>query len=724
MSLFTSPRTANSRAQSKRLIGETKASPARPKPGRFPATIDKMKLTVPLLLLALSLTAQPLGAQPILHFTFDGDTPDTLTDAISGKRATLLGNAVGAPGVQGKCLILDGLTSFATLESSQIPKLENAFTVEAWIALGAYPLASAPIVDLHDPAKGGLFFGIDAHGRLVIGVRAGNRWQSLTGAGVIPLRQWHHVAGVYSPGTGLSLLVDGHEVGSLRIEGAFEPAKELDLLIGRHRIKQKPEGPVRADSTGVVFDFLDGALDELKIHARALSPQEIAQAYKAVTVPTESPLPPRVLPAGPTAPGPFGAFYTHLQFYPQWDAPWRVGDNADVVVRFDQAPYRFVFWRGTSYIPNWVSENGIWYNNEFNETWAGVLGCGEPMSDKQCRFSHVRILENSPARAVIHWRYALVDVFYTQARVDPLTGWGDWSDEVYTIYPDGTSVRDITLHSSHPEQPHEWQESIVVMGPGFSPNNSIEPGGVTLVNAAGESVTYSWEQSTPPAKPGKPAQPCIQLINTKSRFRPFAILRPQDKPDFDVYAGEIRRDVSIYPWWNHWPAATFPSDGRFAMAADRPSHSSLTHLFWEPFQQGHQWMRKIMLAGMTDQSAQSLLGLMRAWATPAELRLTGLGFASQGYDQAQKAYILRRQDPQTSAPLRFELAASADSPVINPAFVIKNWGETEPTLTLNGQAVPRGNQCRFGHHPTLEGTDLVVWLQTAAASPISVGLSH
>ncbi len=140
-----------------------------------------------------------------------------------------------------------------------------------------------------------------------------------------------------------------------------------------------------------------------------------------LAVPSLVPLAPRVLPTGPPGPGPFGAFYTRLKFYPQWDATWRVSDLADVVVRFDSLPIRFVFWRGTSYVPHWVTENGIWYNNEFNETWTGVKGCGEPMSDKQCRYSHVRVIESTDARAVVHWRYALADVFYTIARTDPAT---------------------------------------------------------------------------------------------------------------------------------------------------------------------------------------------------------------------------------------------------------------------------------------------------------------
>jgi hypothetical protein len=66
-----------------------------------------------------------------------------------------------------------------------------------------------------------------------------------------------------------------------------------------------------------------------------------------------------------------------------------------VVVRFDRAPYWFTFWRGTSYIPHWVTENGIWYDNEFTETFPpGMVGSAEPMSDKQCRLlagAHSRV---------------------------------------------------------------------------------------------------------------------------------------------------------------------------------------------------------------------------------------------------------------------------------------------------------------------------------------------
>jgi hypothetical protein len=254
------------------------------------------------------------------------------------------------------------------------------------------------------------------------------------------------------------------------------------------------------------------------------------------------------------------------------------------------------------------------------------------------------------------------------------------------------------------------------MGPGFSPANSIEPAGLTLVDDTGERLDYSWEKATP--KRGKPEHPCIQLINTKSRFKSFAILRPQDAPTWNVYGGEVRRGVSIYPWWNHWPAGGYASDGRYAMAADRPSHSSLTHLYWGAYQTGPQWMRKIMLAGMTDQPAESLLPLVRSWSRPAELKPTGRGFKSQGYDPAQKAYILNCEKP--GADLSFDLAANAESPVVNPAFVILGWGSADATLECNGKKLARGDDFRRGHRQTIDGEDLIVWLKLQTDSPVKI----
>ena len=195
------------------------------------------------------------------------------------------------------------------------------------------------------------------------------------------------------------------------------------------------------------------------------------------------------MPSGPEGPGRFGAYYERLEYSPSWDEPWRVGPDADVVVRFDAGGHRFVFWRGTSYIPCWVTDTGVWYTNEFVERSGrdcpNTEGCCEPMSDKQCRFSHVRIIENNDARVVIHWRYAPVDVAYHHPFVDPETGWSDWVDEYYTIYPDAVGVRKATVYTSAPDAWIEWQEAIVLNQPGTRPEDNIELGALSVANMRG-----------------------------------------------------------------------------------------------------------------------------------------------------------------------------------------------------------------------------------------------
>ena len=108
-------------------------------------------------------------------------------------------------------------------------------------------------------------------------------------------------------------------------------------------------------------------------------------------------------------------------------------------------------------------------------------------------------------------------------------------------------MRKIVAHTSQPDAGREWHEGIVVMGPGTTPNDALEPAGLTLANSRGESVDVSWEKATPPKDPAQPPRAGIQRINTRSRYRPFAIARSQDDPRFDVYAGEVRREVSVYP---------------------------------------------------------------------------------------------------------------------------------------------------------------------------------
>ena len=686
-----------------------------------------MKFVIFLSLLLPALTPAAI-AQPLAAWKFDALTPgenggQTTREEISGERDIVSGNAWLVPGVSGKALALDGITAYLVHKAEWVPSFAGAFTVEAWVAVGAYPFNWCPIVQQQDGENAGYFFGIGDQGQVVFNLAADGKWQGAETSKHLPLRAWVHLAGVYAPGKGVTIYINGRPAATQAIEGKFIPATHADLWIGRNMTdleQAHPVGKNRQVPTGI---FFDGILADLVLCNGAQSPADLAAAYEERKPLAAPELEARVLPAGPPGPGSFGAFYTRLKYYKGWDDYWRVGDSPDVVVRFDQAPYRFVFWRGTSYIPNWVTENGIWYNNEFTEDFEkGLQGSAEPMSDKQCRFSHVRILESNPARVVIHWRYEPVDVNYTPSHVDPLTDWGDWTDELYTLYPDGVGIRKITVHTSAVTVKREWHEGIVVMSPGMSPNDAIEPEGLTLINDQGTTHTYSWKNQPPPKRPADLPDANIQLINTKSKYKSFAAVRTVDKPWFDIYAGEIRPEISMYPWWNHWPTAFGPSNGRYAQAADRASHSSLTHLHWNDYATGQNWAVKIMLHGMTDRPASELAAVVRSWEYPAPLTMTSGGFSGGDYDQAERAYALTAVASPAQSPLSCTLAASTASPIHNLAFIIKNWGAAEAVLTLNGRKISRGPDFRLGHRETLESNDLIVWIKVETTEPLKLAL--
>ena len=134
-------------------------------------------------------------------------------------------------------------------------------------------------------------------------------------------------------------------------------------------------------------------------------------------------------------------------------------------------------------------------------------------------------------------------------------------------------------------------------------------------------------------------------------------------------------------------------------------------------------MTKIMLDGLTTKSAADLVPLAKSWLSAPAIDLSGQGFTSEGYDPTQRAYVLSRQAGSSAKGFHSVLKASADSPLVNAAFLIKNWGEANPRLVINGKAVPQGPNFRYGHISKLEGTDLVIYAQIESTKPTTVEVS-
>ncbi len=435
---------------------------------------------------------------------------------------------------------------------------------------------------------------------------------------------------------------------------------------------------------------------------------------------------PMQLPSGQGANRRFGAYYTKLKYYPEWDKPWRVGPDADVVVQFDDGGHRFVFWRGTNYIPHWVTDNGIWYNNEFTETWP-TRGCSEPMSDKQCRYSNVRIIENHPGRVVVHWRYALCDVDYRIAWPDSETGWGDWADEYYYIYPDAIGTRKIILHTSRTadfethhrkaDLGHEWHEGIMVYNAFVMPEEVLHVDAVHVANMKGESERWSWQ------KPGRPTTPTpdgsnIVLMNVRSQRNPF-VISPQGCY-LDAYKG--CQSGSRFRWRDHWPTTMEDVTGRNA-SGRKASHGSFFNIGDTPvYERDGVSITKVLLHGMSGEGKgiDSLLPVAKSWLKAPKLAVESAGVRDLGYDQSQRAYVLSCDKAHTTKSLEFKLKASEESPVVNPAFIIKNRGEGSIKVAIDGKEKKAGIDFQYGYNRNLEGTDLVIWLKEESVKPVCI----
>lgn len=669
-----------------------------------------------------------------VRWSFDAGSDEALRQSLAKSGDELKGYWRLVPGVSGRALEFDGYTTEVTRSGKNVPALGDAFTVSAWVALNNYPWNWVPIIDQSEFQQVGFSLGIDAFGHLGLSSSIEGVWKQVISSETLPLKKWVHVTGSFQRGAGLTILIDGKPAGHLETGGSFWQARNASLVIGRVRQPVNSFPAWISHPQDLIEYSLDGDLDEVTLVDHAISAEEDRAQVSGVSKPSGEVIPWALLPAGPPGTGPFGAMYASLRFSPSWDRVRRMGPESDVVVRFEKSAMRLVFWQGNNYIPAWVTENGKWYTDEFLETWGeGCRGAGdcEPMSDKQSRYSHVSVLASSEARAVIHWRYALAEARnYEGANADPRTGWFDWADEYWTVYPDGTAVRKQVLHSSALDRPHEWQETIVINGPGQRPEDNIEADALTLENMAGETATYHWEPKTDdafslpkgPAKLDRPSNANIQIVHLKSAQNPFEIVWPTGT-SFDTYNGEP--SYSMFEWWNHWPVAQVGSSGRPAIAADRASHSSLSHIYWDPYERTAESTTKLMLCGLTDRdsAAKQLAPLAKSWTSPPEAKLSEPAEGTVEYDPAQRAFVVHRKSGAGRNGLTILIESSVDHPLVNPAFVIEVANTPKKVKVLmGGKEAQIPVRVAMEHH--LEGNQAVIYLELTAMAPAEIQIEE
>ncbi len=660
-------------------------------------------------------STDPFSEGLVAWWPFDDETA---IDHVSRTRDRILGTGKFMPqGVENGCLRFDGFTTLVQRKAEAVPKLSSNLTFSVWVALGAYPWNWTPILSQQRDFKTGFDFGLDYKRRFGLQLAVGGKWIKCISDKPLGMRRWYHLAATYNPKQGVTLYLDGQPAGRLEVTGQVSFAPDVDLHIGRNHKKMLPVKRVREWAKFPSWWSHDGMLDNVRIHDRALSAMEIQDMYQKEETDQAPNMPARKFPDVSGGLKRFGGYSANLKYYEQWDALWQMAGQPDVVVKFDESPVSMVFWKGTHFSPCWVTENGKWMADQSLETgvwpdkfddpdYQGAVGCSEHMSDTECRFTFAKIVENNDARVVVHWRYAMTDCNLKFVTYDEVAGQGQWGDEFYTIYPDAVATRYVA--GWYPKRrDNADQETIFLSEPGTRPEDNCQLDAVTLVGLQGQSKTYSWEGGFPKFDVDNPV---IQMVNLKADYKPYMVLGNNSK--LWVFSGEVRKEYSHFPWWNHWPVARTHSDGRYAEAPDRAAHSSLVQTTSS---------NGMYLYGMTNKPAKTKLALAKSWIAPAKMEVASPGYVSRGYDPRQRAYVLKSS--KQGRRLKLTLSGSKQSPVHNPAFVIEGWGQNRAVLSVNGQVMPWGKDVRLGHRYRLDRCDLIIWLKHDSTEETAISLT-
>jgi 2-oxoisovalerate dehydrogenase E1 component len=452
---------------------------------------------------------------------------------------------------------------------------------------------------------------------------------------------------------------------------------------------------------------------------------------------------PVMLVADPPRHPPFGATYQRLRY----DAPISVRDPKtgafsaipyatawnpelrDVVVWLPNGA-RFVFWRGSSYIPFWAGT----HNNCACYEWAemisqpeGAVDCVEPLMDKELRYGRVEIVESTPARVHVRWSYQSTDFNYKV--------WGDEAVEDYYFYPDGFGTRVLNLKAD-PKNDYELSEFMILTAQGAYPFEVLPHRPVEALFLDGRRRSFDFPNPTPMQsgrrdrrddEPGIPAIFRLRLSQKEDLSAVYFAPRETRMPPV-VFAPFFDQGEMVTPcyWGSHWPLARGNSTGRTIDERIHftPSHNSI--MSWQGYRPAPLRTAEVTaldtlgrsrslvlrrwawLIGMTDAHDRELLDRARGFAAPPSLALRGARPEFDSYVPERRAIRLMAQERDVSLTFLDGL------PCVNPVFEWTGAAPGDIQLRLGGRSL---EATRFAW----DGRTL--WLDTTIESPTELRVS-
>jgi hypothetical protein len=395
-------------------------------------------------------------------------------------------------------------------------------------------------------------------------------------------------------------------------------------------------------------------------------------------------------------------------------------DLQDVVVWLPNGA-RFVFWRGSSYIPFWSGKHNTGACYEWAEIISqpsGAVDCVEPLMDKELRYSRVEIVESTAARVHVRWSYQSTDFHYKV--------WGDAAIEDYYFYPDGFGTRVVNLKAD-PKNDYELSEFIILTPKGTYPFDVLPDEPVDALFLDGRKHTFRFpnpvEKAADQTVPGG-VTAIYRLRLRKDEELAAVYFNPNEtKLPPVVFAPFFDQGEMVTPcyWGSHWPLARGNSTGRtiddrvvltpchnsvMSWAGTRPvplRTENLNTLDTLGRSRPMVLRRWAWLIGMTDESDNRLRDRARSFATPPSIgSLRGARLEFDGYNPERRAIRLVVESREVT------MAIKPGPPCVNPVFEFDHVPGGDFRVMLAGRALEANQYAWDGR---------ILWLDATIETP-------
>lgn len=532
---------------------------------------------------------------------------------------------------------------------------------------------------------------------------------------ILPPHDWLLLAGGQTAIVQVAAFSHMRDVPNARLRAWFDEGKGVDIALPlkrNQRAQQELKLPISTDRDRATLHvrLTDGERELWRkdIHTMVVAQAPTWPSFGAVEIKLRYDAP--IV----TVDSKTGAQLPSLDYNVAWDEKFR-----DVVVFLPNGS-RFVFWRGSNYVPFWAGRYNTGVLYQWAEDCSGALvshpdgsrDCPEPLFDSELRYSRVRIVESSASRVHVRWDYQLTDVRYDVR--------GARAIEDFYFYPDGFGTRVVTAPST-PGAAYQLSEFIIITPQAaypfeVLPNHIVEAlsldGGKERIDFPSESTIRSitkWPQEKLVEPQQKPMLYRVRAHKddpaTAVYFHPSDPAVPRAMPPFYDKAQLV---TPVY-WGNHWPL----NRGKWTGWAINdqitlsPAHNSVAGWFtrdpdtgkrdWEvkPLTIG-EWLmpdsrgqvrvvnllRFAWMIAHTEVSDEALRDWGRSFSVPPAVEVEGARLDIPSYSPERRA--LRLVAERTDIAIKLKPTERT----VNPVFEIDRVSRQLANVTLDGEILP------------------------------------